>query len=224
MTAEFDHPWNDQTRALLIDPYHGNEIDWAKLQTQPRVAAVIHKSTSATNAIDPAYFSRKKEARDRGYLWGSYHWGVAGNPEAQADHYIDSVAPADDELIALDLEDATSTSLMNVDEAVRFMRRIKARIGRYPLLYTNHASTVLISSSYRNTEFASTPLWYARFKGVVSDFPAGVWQSYTLWQFSSEILAQFPIPGTTADIDVDVFNGSVEQLKERWPLTKSPSQ
>lgn len=221
MTTEFDHPWNDAKRALLIDPYHGNSIDWNQLSTEPRVVAIIHKATRGTKELDSAYISRKQEARGRGYLWGSYHWGVTGKPEEQADHYIDTVAPGDDELISLDLEDATSSTLMNADEALRFVKRVNERIGRYPVLYTNHASAKLISTTYKNTDFAKMPLWYARFKGVVTDFPVGVWSSYTIWQFSSEILGQMAIPGVKADMDVNVFNGTVEQLKAVWPLTKS---
>jgi len=57
--------------------------------------------------------------------------------------------------------------------------------------------------------------------GRVTDFPTGVWQRYTLWQFSSEILPQLRVPGTKADMDINVFNGSVEQLKAQWPLTKA---
>jgi GH25 family lysozyme M1 (1,4-beta-N-acetylmuramidase) len=112
---------------------------------------------------------------------------------------------------------------MNVDEAMLFVERVKARTGRYPLLYTNHASAKLISERHRGSVFTKTPLWYARFKARVTDFPTGVWQRYTLWQFSSEILPQLPVPGTKSDMDINVFNGTVEQLKADWPLTRSTS-
>ena len=69
-----------------------------------------------------------------------YHWGVSGDPEKQADYYLDTVKPGDDELIALDLEDAASKKLMNAEEALRFIKRVKERTGRYPVLYTNHNS------------------------------------------------------------------------------------
>src|SRR5215475_8636303 len=107
-TSEFQRPWDDPNIALVIDPYYANSIDWDKLQTEPRVVAVIHKATMGVSDIDPAYLARKEEARKRGYLWGSYHWGVSGNPEKQADYYLDAVKPENDELIALDLEDVTS--------------------------------------------------------------------------------------------------------------------
>lgn len=218
--AEFDAPWKDQSVALVIDPFYANSIDWEKLATERRVVAIIHKATIGTAKLDPRYAKRKEEALKRGYLWGSYHWGVKGNPEKQADFYIDTVKPGPDELIALDLEDAKSKTLMNVEEAILFIKRVKARTGRYPLLYTNHSSAKLISAKYKDNVFTKTPLWYARFKSKVTDFPAGVWSSYTLWQFSSELLPQLPVPGTRPDMDINVFNGTPEQLKTAWPLTK----
>ena len=144
----------------------------------------------------------------------------ASIPEKQADFYIDTVKPGENELIALDREDAQSRTLMNADEAIRFVERVKERIGRYPVLYTNHASAKLISVKYKDSVLTKAPLWYARFKPNVTDFPSGAWSSYTLWQFSSEILPQLPVPGTRSDMDINVFNGTVEQLKASWPLTK----
>ena len=218
--AEFNVPWKDQSVALIIDPYYANSIVWDKLATERRVVAIIHKATIGTSKLDPSYTKRKEEALKHGYLWGSYHWGVSGNPEKQADFYIDTVKPDSDELIALDLEDALSEKLMNVDEAILFIKRIKARTGRYPVLYTNHSSAKLISTKYKNNIFIKTPLWYARFKSNVTDFPAGVWPSYTLWQFSSELLVQHSVPGTKSDMDINVFNGTTEQLKAAWPFTR----
>lgn len=219
--AEFEKPWKDESVALVIDPFNANSINWKRLESQKRVVAVIHKATIGTKKIDSAYFERKSEALKRGYLWGSYHWGVSGNPEKQADFYIDTIKPSPDELIALDLEDAGSRKLMNVDEAILFVERVKARTGRYPVLYTNHSSAKLISQKYKNSVFSKTPLWYARFKAKISDFPSGVWPSYTLWQFSSEIRSQINVPGTKKDMDINVFNGTIDQLKEAWPLTKA---
>lgn len=219
--GEFDHPWKDPKAALIIDPFFDNPIEWEKLSSEKRVVAVIHKATIGTDEIDPAYFERKREAKRRGYLWGSYHWGLPGNPAKQADFYIDTVKPAADELIALDLEDVASPKFMNASEALVFIKRVKERLGRYPVLYTNHASAALISEKFRNTDFVNTPLWYARFIGKVDNFPTGVWPTYTLWQFSSEIKHQLRVAGTRRDMDINVFNGPVEKLKADWPLTKA---
>jgi GH25 family lysozyme M1 (1,4-beta-N-acetylmuramidase) len=217
--GEFDHPWKERSAALVIDPFYDNPIRWELLEKERRVVAVIHKSTIGKSELDPGYFERKAEAKSRGYLWGSYHWGVAGDPVQQADFYIDTVKPEADELIALDLEDVTAAEMMSAREALLFIERVRARTGRYPVLYTNHASAALISRDFRQSAFTHTPLWYARFRGSVDNFPAGVWNTYTLWQFSSEIKRQIVIPGTQADMDVNVFNGSIDELRRRWPLT-----
>src|SRR5688572_29985879 len=218
-TGEFDRPWEDRKTAIVIDPYHANSIDWDKLKTEPRVMAIIHKATIGVSGLDSAYLKRKEAARKRGYLWGSYHWGVSGNPEKQADYYLDTVQPGNDELIALDLEDAASKKLMNAEEALRFIKRVKERTGRYPVLYTNHESARLLSAKFKGTEFAEAPLWYARFKSAAPDFPTGLWRSYTLWQFSSEKLSQMALPGVKPDMDINVYNGTVDDLKSNWPLT-----
>jgi len=219
--GNFQRPWDDPKTALVIDPYYANPIDWDKLKTEPRVVAIIHKATIGASKIDPAYFKRKEEAKKRGYLWGSYHWGVSGNPEEQADYYLNTVKPGDDELIALDLEDATSKKLMNAEESLRFINRVKERTGRYPVLYTNHENAKLLSARFKGTTFAEAPLWYARFKSSVTDFPTGLWRSYTLWQFSSEIRSQMTLPGVKPDMDVNVYNGTADDLKSNWPLTRS---
>lgn len=225
LAAEFERPWDDPKIAIVIDPYHENDIDWDKLKTESRVVAIIHKATIGTSPpLDQEYIERKQEAKKRGYLWGSYHWGVRGNPEQQADFYLDTVKPGDDELIALDLEDVTSGKFMTAEEALLFIKRIKEKAGRYPVLYVNHNSAQYLSTYFKNTEFAHTPLWYARYKDTVTDFPTGLWSSYTLWQFSCDALFHpKEIPGVAQNMDINVYNGTVDDLKSKWPLTKKPA-
>jgi len=224
MAAEFDHPWKTPETAMVIDAYCENEIDWKLLATEPRVVGVIHKATTGARKVDPKYRSRRLEAKQLGYLWGSYHLGLAGHPERQADYYIKTVQPEPNELIALDLESLKSKKFMNASEAIRFIKRVKQRLGRYPVVYANFRDTAIITEKFRNTEFANTPLWYANFKDSIRNFPTDLWPSYALWQFSCEILNQYAIPGTKPDIDVNVFNGSVEDLKAKWPLTRRSPQ
>lgn len=220
LASEFKEPWKDFSTALVIDPFYGNEIDWDKIKSEARLVGIIHKATIGATSLDPKYRERKAEAKKRGYLWGSYHWGLSGNPKQQADFYIDTVKPADDEVIALDLEDVTSKKFMSISDADQFIARVKERTGRYPMVYTNHKGASLISRSRSKSTFANTPLWYARFRPNIPDFPKGLWTTYTLWQFSSEILVQYRIPGTRFDMDINVFNGSVDKLKAAWPFAR----
>src|SRR4030081_4125165 len=100
---EFSEPWKNPKIALAIDPFEGNDINWDELATDTRVVAIIHRATIGDRA-DRKYAARKIEAKKRGYKWGAYHLGKPGEPIEQADFFLDTVKPAADELIALDLE------------------------------------------------------------------------------------------------------------------------
>jgi lysozyme len=231
-SPEFDQPWKNPNIALAIDPFEGNEIDWKLLATDKRVVAIIHRATIG-NRVDRKYHERKLEAKKRGYKWGAYHLGKPGDPIKQADFFLETVKPEADDLLALDLESTDATKHMSFDEARIFIKRIKEKTGRYPFIYANNVVTKAISERYGVDDvFAKTPLWYARFKAKVDDFPKGTWDSYKLWQFSSEINCSrdnrsaclYTVPGTAYDMDVNVFNGTIEELRKKWPFTRRTNE
>jgi lysozyme len=227
-TGEFNQPWRDGRTAIVIDPYQGNGIVWDELARDARVAGIIHRASIGRTA-DSRYAARREEAKRRGYKWGSYHLGRAGDPIAQADFYLSTARPADDEVMALDIESLNEKTDMSLANARRFILRIKEKTGRYPMFYANDTVTRQLSTRFRGDEvFSKTPLWYARFLSRIKDFPTGVWDTYTLWQFSSEINCKPPrperclyrVPGTATDMDVNVYRGTVEELKANWPFRR----
>jgi lysozyme len=225
-TSEFNEPWKDERVAIVIDPYQDNDIVWDRLAREPRVVAIIHRATIGGKR-DTGYTHRKEEAKRRGFKWGSYHLGKPGDPIKQADFYLDTAQPAADEVMALDIESLNSATDMSLANARRFILRIKEKTGRYPMFYANHAVTKEVSNKFgRDDVFSKTSLWYARFASRVTDFPTKTWDSYTLWQFSSEINCRrahpdrclFRVPGTQTDMDVNVYKGTVEDLRAKWPF------
>lgn len=229
-SPEFNEPWKNPNIALAIDPFEGNAIDWDKLATDKRVVAIIHRATIG-DRVDKKYAERKIEAKRRGYEWGAYHFGKPGDPIKQADFFLATVKPEADDLIALDLDGVDPAQHMSFDEALLFIQRIKLQTGRYPFVYANNTVTKAISDRFgADDPFARTHLWYARFKKTVTDFPAGTWKTYTLWQFSSEmnctaadrIGCLYTVPGTEFDMDVNVFNGTIDELRKGWPFPEKP--
>jgi lysozyme len=227
-TVEFQEPWKDARLAIVIDPYQGNAIVWPDVASDPRVVGIIHRATIGSRK-DTKYAEREAEAKRRGYKWGSYHLGKPGDPITQADFYLGAVKPSADEVIALDIEGLDPATDMNLANARRFIRRIKKKTGRYPMIYANQTVVKRISDTYRrDAVFSKTPLWYARFKSRVTDFPTKTWDAYTLWQFSSEINCRpdypenclYRVPGTEMDMDVNVYRGTVDDLKANWPFNR----
>jgi len=227
-SSEFSEPWKNPGIALVIDPYEGNDIDWEKLATDKRVVAIIHRATIGARA-DRKYAERRDEAKRRGYKWGAYHFGKPGDPAKQADFFLETVKPTGEDLIALDLESDDPSKDMSFDEARIFIKRIKEKTGRYPLIYANRIVAKAITDKYGADDvFVKTRLWYARFKKEITDFPTVTWKTYTIWQFSSELNCSatnrdtclYTVPGTAYDMDVDVYNGTVDELESKWPFAK----
>lgn len=240
-------PWRDPGLPLIVDAYELNTIDWQKLLGDKRIAGFIHKAsdglpeTYACSAKeDPdnvalcrtkwrkyavskeLYQTRRLVARSAGLLWGAYHLARPGNPIDQANHFIDYAEPDSSDLMVLDLEDINE-KFMSLDDAEIFVRHIKLRTGRYPILYTNHSVARYIAANRKEHELLSRlPIWYARYRPDVSAvFPIGSWSNYFLWQFSSATNCSkkkcpYRIPGTLTDIDVNVASVGLDELKRIW--------
>lgn len=248
MASDFSEPWKNPDRALVIDAYEYNPIDWAELATDKRIAGFIAK---ASDGMPPPYFcsgdetafrlckalwkrhavarelfhTRKAMARMLGLKWGAYHLARPGNPVEQADNFIDFAEPGPDDLMALDIEDNDPEKWMSLDDAEEFVRQLRRRVGRFPVLYTNGTTARHIADNRARYPLLSRlQLWYARYQSDIDiHFPKGNWESYALWQFSAQANCNsrrcpYRAPGTPLDIDVNVAPMSVAELRQQWPF------
>lgn len=246
--SDFSEPWKRGDRALVVDAYEYNPIDWQKLASHKRVVGFINKGS---DGVSPPYackgnetevrlckalwkrhavarelfHTRRTVAKALGLKWGAYHLGRPGNPIDQANNFIDFAEPAPDDLIALDIEDNDSKKWMSLQDAETFARHIHTRLGRWPVLYTNGSTALYIAENRdRYPLLSRLPLWYARYKPAIGlHFPKGNWQTYTLWQFAAGTNCDarscpYRVPGTPLDIDVNVASMSAEELRSQWPF------
>lgn len=213
--AAFIHKGSDGLPAN----YHCKRIDD---EMQQELCRRIWRNYAVSREL---YQTRRMLAKTLGLKWGAYHLGRPGNPIEQANHFIDYAEPSDDELIAIDIEDNDPERFMSLRDAQIFAEQIKLRTGRYPVLYTNGTTAKYIAD--RRLEFpilSRLQLWYARYESdIAPHFPKGNWQDYALWQFTSqsnctEQRCPYRPAGTNRDIDVNVADMTVAQLKNAWPL------
>ncbi|EJN03026.1 GH25 family lysozyme [Phyllobacterium sp. YR531] len=213
--AAFIHKGSDGLPAN----YHCKRITDA---TQQELCMRIWRNYAVSREL---YQTRRTLAKALGLKWGAYHLGRPGNPIEQANHFIDYAEPSDDELIAIDIEDNDPERFMSLQDAQTFAEQIKLRTGRYPVLYTNGTTAKYIAD--RRLEFPTLSrlqLWYARYEAdIAPHFPKGNWQDYALWQFTSQSnctkqRCPYRPVGTNRDIDVNVADMTVAQLKNAWPL------
>lgn len=246
--SDFSEPWKDADRALVVDAYEYNSIDWTRLATDKRLVGFINK---ASDGMPPPYFcfgdetetrlcktlwkrhavarelfqTRKVVAKALGLKWGAYHLARPGNPVGQANHFIEFAEPGPDDLLALDIEDDDPTQWMSLDDAEEFVRQVHRRLGRFPVLYTNGTTARHIADNrYKYQLLSRLPLWYARYKPDIGvHFPMGNWQGYALWQFSARancgrFRCPYRVAGTPNDIDVSVAPMNATELSAQWPF------
>lgn len=248
IASDFNYPWRDKQKAIVIDAYEKNPIDWEKMVTDKRIRGFIAKASDGMpspwacngNSTEvqickksfqnywmkqQLYHTRKLVAKQLGLKWGAYHLGRPGNPIHQANHFLEFAKPEPDELIALDIEHDDPEKWISFKDAEIFARHIYNRIGRYPVLYTNHHTAQEIAR--RKAEFpllSRMQLWYARFKGDVrGSFPMGNWDTYMLWQFSAHPNCNkrrclYRVPGTEPNIDVNISTLSIAEFDKAWPF------
>jgi lysozyme len=219
---KYVRPWAAPESLIVIDAYQANSINWDKMATDKKVVGVIHRSSIGMKE-DSQYQSRKAIALKRGYLWGAYHLGRRGDPIGQAKFFLKIVGTSGDTMMALDLEDTSNSSMMSIAESVKFMEYVFKATGKIPVVYANHAVTQALNAALaKNALLKATQLWYARFVSDISKFPKGIWSTYFLWQFASEINCKpggscpYKVPGTASDMDINVFYGNREALAAQW--------
>lgn len=246
--SDFAEPWKRADRALVVDAYEYNPIDWHKLVGDKRIVGFINKGSDGLSppyrcsgnetqirlckalwkrhAVARELFqTRRTVAKALGLKWGAYHLGRPDNPIDQANNFIDFANPAPDDLIAIDIEENDPKKWMSLEDAEIFARHIHTRLGRWPVLYTNGNTALYIAENRdRYSLLSRLPLWYARYKPAIGlHFPKGHWNTYTLWQFAaaancSTRSCPYRVPGTPLDIDVNVASMSAEALREAWPF------
>jgi len=168
----------------IIDVNHDNSLDFAKLQ-KAGIVAIIHKATEGTTFKDPKYKARKKQAMELGFLWGAYHFSSGGDPIAQVKNFLSVEDATDPEvLIALDWEESPGAD-MTLVQARKFVTEVKARTGRFPLVYG--ANLIRENVTKEDKTLKNCPLWYARFKDKPIGIPTHTWPTFTLHQYTDGV-------------------------------------
>jgi GH25 family lysozyme M1 (1,4-beta-N-acetylmuramidase) len=186
----------------VVDLSHYNpEPDWDRLKAS-QIMGVILKATEGTGYVDPTYAPRRREAEAVGLPVVSYHFLKHGNVGLQMLHYLDTVAPKRGERMIIDYEDQAST-LADLELAVQTL--LGSGLGLQVTVYGGGE----LKNDVRghNDVLAKTSLWLAQY-GPEPRWPKETWANWTLWQTTDK--AQ--VPGISAPVDGNVFNGTNENL------------
>lgn len=202
----------------IIDVSHYNDVtDWGDVYGSG-IRAVIQKATEGMGGLDPTYTERHGPAKKAGLMWGSYHFARPGSGVAQADHYLNLVAPAADELVALDVEDPN----IAFDDLCGFVTQVHSRLGRYPVVYGSNVLRNLTAGHPGDSSVLhNCPLWIADYGSDSPQLP-DPWGFWTLWQYtdgthSAPGFGSDAVPGINGAVLRDTFNITDKPLASYWP-------
>lgn len=217
----------------IVDMHHADgsyDLDEVKAGG---VAALWHKATEGVTYKDRGFWTAMDRAGKAGLLRGAYHFASGtSDAVAQADEFIAVVnalvQPTDDVLLALDLEGGLDEpETMTTANAARFVERVRAVTGRWPVLYAGASKT---RERFRRDPEAlmrlrHCPLWLAQYGEMPT--PGGipdVWPDWTLWQYTNgkegphdRIAFPRKTPGFTREAqDRSAWRGTADELRAWW--------
>ena len=201
----------------VVDISHHNRVTSFAKARDAGIVGVILKATQGTVYVDPTFATNRRRARDAGLLVGAYHFGIAGDPLAQAEHLVDTAGR--DALLVLDFEGNPQGHDMSLLEAEHFVHHIHTLTGRYPGLYSGHTiKEALVRAgitSPTQTELSQCWLWIAQYSAA--PLIPKIWSNWTLWQYTDGAAGQPPhlVPGI-GRCDRDMFNGTQAELAAFW--------
>lgn len=198
-----------------ISHYQG-KIDWDALEKatiggQP-LTFVFTKATEGTSVLDKNFNENFYQAREHGFMRGAYHFFSPGvSPRLQAEYFLHWAKFEDGDLPpVLDIEKDGGMSVAEVRKAaLEWLRIVEARCGQKPIIYTSYKFKL----KYLDTdEFAEFPYWIAHYYVDKVEYK-GEWK---FWQYTD----CGRLPGITGNVDCNVYNGSMYDLKRHTIRTE----
>lgn len=197
-----------EVHGIDISHYQGS-IDWDKLALNRESDFPLHfvfmKATEGSDHGDDTFEANFAEAGKRGLIRGAYHFFSAKtDPLKQADFFIRTVKLRPGDLPpVLDVEVTGRRTKKDLQQRIkRWLDRVESHYGVKPILYTSYK----FKTHYLDdASFDAYPYWIAHYY-VDSVKYQGKWH---FWQHTDI----GTVPGIKQDVDLNVFNGTLEDLK-----------
>ena len=165
--------------------------------------AVICKATEGTGYVNPYCDEHYQSAKAAGKLLGVYHYASGGNPEAEAEFFINNVQGyLREAILVLDWESGDNAAWGDSSWVARFCAHIVALTGINPMLYVQR------SAANQCTGLGDYGIWLAEYL----DYASRGWNDYTEPNYSGDYaMHQFTssgaISGWSGPLDLSLFFG-----------------
>lgn len=214
-------------RATGIDISRWKPVkDWDAVYNSG-VTFVGMKATEGRTWVDPTLKKNREEFRKRPFLLGIYyHFARSGNPQIQADRFMDAVGPLrDNERLCLDLEvSVTDRPEDTIHWLNTFYETLTGSVcsDRRPIIYTSKRIWKQIGNP--TWDLASIiDLWAPRYNSRAEPEIPPPWAKvgWTIWQWTDGTNPLHVTPGV-GKCDANYFRGGVDELAAYAKLGNLP--
>jgi lysozyme len=180
------------------------------------VQGLIMKATEGIGYRDALLDTHRAGARGAGLVTGYYHYARPELSEAigEARYFVDQLGEiAEGESLWLDMESAAEGNL--APWALACLEEIERLTGITPGLYSY--PWYFTDRRLNDARLARFPLWFADY-GAPDPIPAP-WTRYTLRQITADAY----IPGLGPKIDLNIFDGTIAELRALGKAAPRPA-
>ena len=199
----------NSVHGIDVSHYQG-KINWKAVKQNAKLFVYI-KATGGINDVDPMFEENWNDSKANGVIRGAYHFFYPNeDPEAQASNFIRTVGDLSigDLPPVLDLEVTNNAEPEVISHnCLTMLQLLEAKYRVTPVVYTNPT----FGNQYLDDRFVRFPLWIANYEANQPVIP-NVWQQsgYAFWQYSES----GKVNGVFGNVDLDIFNGTFDDLQK----------
>lgn len=208
-----------------IDVSHWQrEIDWSEVKRSGIKFAFI-KATEFPDKrtslfVDGELQKNIAGASSNGVLWGAYHFFRTHiDPIIQAKVFCETVGDFNSLPPVLDLEAAGSKGERLNYKVRQFLDETERITSIRPIIYSSGGfwRSYLAYEKRAHTDWARAyPLWIAQYTNLWPT-PLYPWAGWEFWQYTDK----GKIPGIITNVDLNWFNGSLEELERKYVVNEN---
>lgn len=208
-----------KTLILDVSKYQDTLLDWPRIKDAGYEGVFVrygHGDGTNDSGKDEWFDRHFNGAKQAGLLVSAYWYLWSVNIPAQVALFTRLDPTLCDMPLAVDVEQTN----IHENSLKLFLTEFRRITGRRPIIYTRkNILDNLAGATSDKSWLKDYELWVAQYPAVIGEYPTDLplgYSNYTFWQITSE----GRIPGYSGNVDINYFNGSLEDLCCRYRLPK----
>jgi lysozyme len=190
-----------RAKGLDISKWNG-QMDFGAVRDAGYTFVFIRATYNVT--VDPLFLSNWERAGQAGLLRGAYHFMTVADPAPQAQAFRNAIGSAGDLAELPPVLDVEAEGLVPA-KVSQFIDAFEQLTDTRLIIYS---SPGYWNSGMTGVDVSGHDLWVANWGVSEPKLPAG-WSSWRFWQYTN----QGQVTGHTGALDLNVFNGTEEELR-----------